>query len=91
MQRQKTEKQSEETELDGVVEERDGMSDEEGNVVDGEEELAAPDWRVTSSRDKPTQRETDEATRVPFRDWCVHSMMGRGRTHHYVAKQKSED
>ena len=77
--------------LDGVVEERDEMSDEEGNVVDGVEELAAPDWRVRSSRNKPTQRETEEATRVPFRDWCVHSMMGRGRTHHYVAKQKSED
>ena len=42
---------------------------------------------------KPTQREREEreATHVPFRDWCAHCMMGRGRTHHLVAKQKSED
>ena len=76
------------------VEEREGMSDEEGNEIDGEEELAAPDWRVRAGpRNKPTQREREEheATHVPFRDWCVHCMMGRGRTHHHVAKQKSED
>ena len=35
--------------------------------------------------------EEHEATHVPFRDWCAHCMMGRGRTHHHVAKQKSED
>ena len=28
------------------VEEEDGMSDEEGDRIDGEDELAAPDWRV---------------------------------------------
>ena len=28
---------------------------------------------------------------MPFRDWCAHCMMGRGRTHHHIAKQKSED
>ena len=85
---------SEETELIGVEEERDGMSDEEGNGIDGEEELAAPDWRVRAGpRNKPTQRERREreATHVPFRDWCVHCMMGRGRTYHHVAKQRSED
>ena len=61
---------------------------------DGEEELAAPDWRVRAGpRSKPTQREREEheATHVPFRDWCAHCMMGRGRTHHHVAKQKSEN
>ena len=84
----------EETELNGVEEGRDEMSDEEGGEIDGEEELAAPDWRVRAGpRSKPTQRERveHEATHVPFRDWCAHCMMGRGRTHHHVAKQKSED
>ena len=69
------------------------MSDEERNEMDGEEELTAPDWRVRAGpRNKPTQREREEheVTHVPFRDWCVHCMMRRGRTHH-VAKQKSED
>ena len=36
---------NEETELNGVEEERDEMSDGEGDEIDGEEELAAPDWR----------------------------------------------
>ena len=70
------------------------MSGEEGNENDGEEELAAPDWPVRAGpRNKPTQRESEEheATHVPFRDWCVQCMMGRARTHHHVAKQKSED
>ena len=72
---------SEETELNGVEEERGEMSDEEENEIDGEEELAAPDWRVRAGpRNKPTQREREEheAAHVPFRDWCVHCMMGRG-------------
>ena len=70
---------SEETELNGVEGERDGMSDEEGNEIDGEEELAAPDWRVGGPKNKPTRREREEheATHVPFRDWCVHCMMGK--------------
>ena len=70
----------EETELNGVEEGRDEMSDEEGGEIDGEEELAAPDWRVRAGpRSKPTQREREEhvATHVPFRDWCAHCMMGR--------------
>ena len=37
------------------------------------------------------EREEHEATHVPFRDWHTHCMMGRGRTHQHVAKQKSED
>ena len=32
-----------------------------------------------------------EATHVPFWDWCAHCMMGRGRTHHHVSKKRSED
>ena len=82
----------EETELNRVGEERDHMSDEGGDKIDDEE--AAPDWRVRAGpRNKPTQREREEheATHVPFRDWYAHCMMGRGRTHHLVAKQKSED
>ena len=66
------------------------MSDGEGDEVDGEEELTAPDWRVRAGpRNKPSQREREEheATHVPFRDWCAHCMMGRGR----AAKQKSEE
>ena len=76
-----------EIELNGIEEEQDMMSDEEG-------ELAAPVSRVRAGpRSKPTQKEREEheATHVPFRDWCAHCMMGRGRTHHHVAKQKSED
>ena len=65
------EERGEETELNGVEEGRDEMSDEEEGEIDGEEELAAPDWRVKAGpRSKPTQREREEheATHVPFRD-----------------------
>ena len=82
-----------EVELNGVEEGRE-MSDEEGGETDGEGELAAPDWRVRAGpRNKPTQREREqhEATHVPFRDWCAYCMMGRGRTHHDVTKQRSDD
>ena len=83
----------ERTEFYGVEEEEeDGMSVEEGDRIDGEEELAPPDWRVRAEpRNKPTpkEREEHEATLVPFTDWCVHCMMARGRTHHHVTKLKS--
>ena len=68
----------EEIELNGVGEERDDMADEEGDKIDDEEELAAPDWRVRAGpRNKPTQREREEheATHLPFRDWSAHCMM----------------
>ena len=44
-------------------------------------------------RNKPTAREREqhEATRMPFRDWCAHCMMGRGRAHHHASKKRSED
>ena len=52
---------NEETELNGVEEECDEMSGEEGDETDGEEELAAPDWRVRAGpRNRPTQREREE-------------------------------
>ena len=85
---------NEDTELNGDEEERDEMSDGEGNEIDGEEDLAAPGWRVRAEpRNKPIQREREEheATHVPFRDSGAHCMMGRGRTHHHVTKQKCED
>ena len=81
-------------ELNGIGEEHDDMSDEEGDRIEDEGEFAAPDWRVRAGpRNKPTQREREEheATHMPFRDWCAHCVMERGRTHHHIAKQKSED
>ena len=84
----------EEKELNGIREERNDTSDEGGDRMEDEGEFAAPDWRVRAGpRNKPSQREREEheATHMPFRDWCVHCMMGRGRTHHHIAKQKSED
>ena len=83
-----------EAELNGVEEKQDKMSDEEERETDGEGVLAVPDWKVRAGpRSKPTQREREEheATHVPFRDWCAYCMLGRGRTHHHTAKQKSED
>ena len=50
------------------------MSDGEQDEIDGEEELAALDWRVRAGpRNKPTQkeREENEATDIPFRDCCL--------------------
>ena len=47
--------------MNGVEEERNEMSDEEGDEIDGEEELAAPDWRVKAGpRNMPTQTERQE-------------------------------
>ena len=62
--------------------------------MDIEEELATPDWRVRAGpRNRPTQKEREEheTTHVPFRGWCTHCMMGRGRTHHHITKERSED
>ena len=73
----------EETELNGVAEGQDEMKDE-GDRIDGEEELAAPVWRVRAGP------RNDPKPRVPFRDWCAHCVLGRGRTHHHVAKQKNQ-
>ena len=54
------------------------MSDEEGDGIDGEEELAPPDWRVRAGlRNRPKEREEHEATHVHFRDWCAHCLVGR--------------
>ena len=77
------------TELNGVEEGEDEMSVEGGDEVDGEEELATPDWRVRAGpRNRLTQKEREEHAALPFRDWRTHCMMGRGRTHHHVHHAK---
>ena len=56
--------------LNGVEQGEDGMSVEGGDEVNGEEELATPDWRVRAGpRNRPTQKEREEhdATHVLFR------------------------
>ena len=44
-------------------------------------------------RNKPSagEREEHEKTHMPFRNWCTHCMMGRGRTHHHVSMKRSEE
>ena len=64
------------------------MSETERDGVEGEGEMAPPDWCVRTTQKK---KEEHEATHVPLGDWCSHCMMCRGRTHHHVTKQKSED
>ena len=62
------------TVLNGAEEGEDEMSVEGGDEMDGEDELATPDWRVRAGpRNRPTQKEREEhaATHVPFRD-CAH-------------------
>ena len=76
-----------EQELNGVEEGEDATTDDEG-----EGEAGTADWRVRASQtNKLTgrEREEHEATHMPFRDWCAHCIMGRGRTHHHVSKRRS--
>ena len=84
-----------EQELNCLEEGGDAMTDEgERRGVDGEGEAGTADWRVRAGpRNKPTAREREEheATHMPFRDRCVHCMLGRGRSHHHVSKKRSED
>ena len=71
--------------------------DEEGQTKEETELSVKKNWRRqilrAGPRNKPIQKEREEheAPHVPFRDWCAHCMMGRGRTQHHVTKQKSED
>ena len=87
--------EAKEAALNGVEEgETKCQSKRQGDGVDGEKELAIPDWRVRAGpRNRPTQkqREEHEATHMPFRDCCTHFMMDSGRTHHHATKQRSED
>ena len=56
------------------------------------ETTAKMSWqRQIGEREREREREEHKATNLPFRDSCAHCMMGRGRTHHHVAKQKSQD
>ena len=89
----KGERSCAEQELSGLEEGEDAMTDEEGEGVEGEGEARTADWRVRAGpRNKPPvrEREEHEATHMPFRDWCAHCMMGRGRSHHHVSKTRSE-
>ena len=54
---------NEETELNGVEEGRDEMSDEEGDRIDGEEELAARDWRVRARPETNRHRRREKSTK----------------------------
>ena len=67
--------------MNGVDEGRDEMSDEEGDEIDGEGQIGR-ESRTQEQADSKGEREDHEATHVPFRDWCVQCVMGRGRTHH---------
>ena len=72
--------------LKGVEGGEDAMTDEEGEGAAG-----TTDWRVRAGpRNKPTAREREEheATHMPFRDWCTHCMMGRGRSQHHRVEEK---
>ena len=77
-----------EQDLNGVEECEDAMTDVEPEGVEGRGEAG-----VAGPRIKPIARESEEheATHMPFRKWCTHCMMGRGRTHHHVSKNRSED
>ena len=82
-----------EQELNSLEEGGAAMTDE-GEGVGGEGEAGTAGWRVRAGpRNKLTAREREEhdATYMPFRDWCTHCMMGRGRTHHHVSWKRSED
>ena len=83
-----------EQELNGLEAGEDAMTDEEGEGVEGEGQAGTADWRVRAGpRNKLIARErgkSHEATHMPFRDWCAHCMMGRGRTPspHVEAKER---
>ena len=92
--RTKCRSESEESDLNSLEEGEDAMTDEEGEGVEGDGEAGTADCRVRAGpRNKPTAREREEhdATHMSFRDWYIHCMIGRGRTHHHVSKKTSED
>ena len=49
-------------------------------------DLMPRNWEGSKENGRSMKRHT-----CHFRDWCAYCMMGRGRTHHHTAKQKSED
>ena len=84
-----------EQELNGLEEGEDAMTDEEGQGVEGEGEAGTADWRVGAGPRNKTyckrKGRTRSNTHMPFPDGCAHCMMGRGRTHHHVSRERSED
>ena len=70
----------EETKLNGVEEGQDKMSDEEGDSNDGEEELAAPDWRMRAGpRNTEGKRRARSNTRTVQR--LVYTLHEEKRPH----------
>ena len=39
---------------------------------------------------KEKEKQEQQATHMPFRDWCANCMMSRGRIHHHVSKKRTE-
>ena len=67
------------------------MPDEGGDRVDGEEELAAPDWRLRAGpRNKPTQKERKEheATHVQILVYTLHDGQRAHPSPHQQAKER---
>ena len=69
-----------------------GLTEDEGTAIhadpEGDQDVCEGKTRRLESENCTTQhpsregeREELEATHMPFGDWCMHSMMGRGRTH----------
>ena len=65
-----------ELEVEGSIEEFDqgGIDGEEGSEVG--EEARAPKLRRAPRGPTQLEREQHEATRLPYRDWCAHCVMG---------------
>ena len=85
--------EAEETELKEGEEGQDERSDEGGGRIDGEEELAAPDWRVSEGRaqkqiDTEGERGARSNTRTVQRLVCRLHDGKRLPTHHHVTKQR---
>ena len=82
-----------EQEFNGREEGEDAMTDEKGEGVVGEGKAGTVDWRVRAGREKSQlqEREEHEATHTPVCEWCTLCMMGRGRIHYHVSKQRSEN
>ena len=75
------------------VAEKDGdakdSKDENKEVMPIEEEEEGTKAKALRQPYQPTQKDIDEheLTHVPFRDWCVHCMKGRGQSNQHRSDQ----
>ena len=56
--------------------------------------MEPPDWRVSAGPRRQAHSNGEKSTKQHMQNsviWFAHCMMGRGRTHHRVAKQKNDD